>query len=329
MATKHAKSPCCSALVRRFGNRRRQCKRCKRTWSIRKKRRGRKRKRIATALLTRILIERHTIAQERKRSRLSRGGLAVRYGKAMRAIVAEPYPIERLPRGPYILVGDGLWFRFKHTDWVMYLMAVKPAPDTRAYFLDPVLLAGRERYDGWRQAVAAIPPHVKKRIHAFVSDGFRGSQLLAQTHEWIHQRCHFHLLAALVRGKGRKRYRVRSDDLRTHLLEATKILLSSTNITALQRARKTIHSFINRSKCPRYIRKQALEFLEREHDFRIYLRYPKLHLPTTTNAIESTGRIMRLATRTARTPHSLLLRAIAFLRLKSFIICNGAKIQQD
>lgn len=247
----------------------------------------------------------------------------------MRTIVAEPYPIKRLPRGPYILVGDGLWFRFKRTDWVMYLMAVKPARDTRAYFLDPVLMAGRERYEGWRQAVATIPPSVKTRICAFVSDGFRGSQLLAQTNGWIHQRCHFHLLAALVRGKGRKRYRVRSNDLRTHLLEATKILLGSTNTAVLQRARKTIHVLINRPQCPTYIRKQALEFFEREHDFRIYLRYPNLHIPTTTNAIESTGRIVRRATRTARTPNSLLLRAIAFLRLKSFITCNGSKIQQN
>lgn len=90
------------------------------------------------------------IVQERKRSHLSRSGLAARYTKAMHALVAERYPIARLPRGPYALVGDGLWFRFKRIDWVIYLMAVKPAHDTRAYFLDPVLLVGRERYEGWR-----------------------------------------------------------------------------------------------------------------------------------------------------------------------------------
>lgn len=174
-----------------------------------------------------------------------------------------------------------------------------------------------------------IPAVVRKRICAFVSDGFRGSQLLAREHGWIHQRCHFHLLAALVRGKGRRRYRVRGNDLRTHLLGTTKLLLGSTNTAALQRARKVIHSLIKRPTCPVYIRKQALEFLEREEDFRVYLHYPKLQLPTTTNTIESTGRIMRRATRTVRTPQSLLLRATAFLRLKSSIICNGGKIQQN
>lgn len=329
MATQHAKSPCCRRSIWHFGNRRRQCSFCKRTWRIRRKRRGCKKYRPARGLLMRILLERYSFAHEKKRSSLTTSGLSRRLHKALVSVAIQPYPHHRLPHGQYALVGDGLWFRFKRTDWVMYLMAVKPAHYTRAYFLDPVLLVGRERYDGWQQAVASIPHPVKKRICAFVSDGFRGSQLLAQTNGWIHQRCHFHLLAALVRGKGRKQYRVRSDDLRTHLLEATKVLLNSTNNAILQRTRETIHSLINRAKCPTYIRKQALEFLEREHDFRIYLRYPRLHLPTTTNVIESTGRIMRQATRTACTPNSLLLRATAFLRLKSSLMCNGKKSQPN
>lgn len=322
MTTQHAKSPCCRGRISNFGKRRRQCGICKRTWRIRQKHRGRKRKRIATALLNRILLERHTIAQERRNVRLSRSGIALRYVKAMRAVVERRLPLSLL-RGPYALLGDGLYFKFKRKEWVMYLMAVKSARGKKAYFLDPVLLEGRECYERWVQAVIAIPPNVKKCIYAFVSDGFRGSQLLSEQNHWLHQRCHFHLLANLVRGKGKRRYRIRSSRLRDRLLEATRIILNSHRTHELTRARKTTRRLIGRPNCPPYIRKQALEFLEREQDFRTYLMYPKLNLPTTTNAVESTGQMMRRATRTARTPQSLLLRAVAFLRLKKFVICNG------
>ncbi len=322
MATQHAKSPCCRGRINRFGKRRRRCSICKHTWRIRQKHRGRKRKRIATALLDRILLEKHTIAQERRNVRLSRSGIAARYVKAMRSLVDRRHSL-RLPSSPYALLGDGLYFKFKRREWVMYLMAAKSARGKKAYFLDPVLLEGRECYERWVQAITMIPLPVKKRIRAFVSDGFRGSQLLSEQNRWLHQRCHFHLLANLVRGKGKRRYRIRSSRLRDTLLEATRIILNSQSSHLLAQARITARRLINRSTCPPYIRKQALEFLEREQDFRTYLHYPKLHLPTTTSAIESTGRMMRRATRTTRTPESLLLRATAFLRLKKFVICNG------
>src|SRR3989338_574204 len=170
------------------------------------------------------------------------------------------------------------------------------------------------------KAVAAIPPRVKSRVCAFVSDGFRGSQLLSEQNHWLHQRCHFHLLATLVRGKGKRRYLIRSSNLRDKILEATRVILGSRNERVLKQARKILRVLINRLVCPPYIRKQVLEFLEREQDFQTYLRYPNLHLPTTTSAIESTGRMVRRATRTARTPRSLLLRATAFLRLKRYVI---------
>ncbi len=322
MATQHAKSPCCRGSINRFGKRRRQCSSCKRTWRIRQKRRGRKRKRVATALLGRILLERHMIVQERRNVRISRSGIALRYAKAMRSLVGKPHSL-RLLNGPYVLIGDGLYFKFKRREWVVYLLAVKSVRSKKAYFLDPVLLEGRECYERWIQAIATISPTIKNRIHAFVSDGFRGSQLLSERNGWLHQRCHFHLLANLVRGKGKRRYRIRSSSLRDKLLAAARIILSSQSTHALVQARKTIRRLISRPTCPPYIRKQTLEFLEREQDFRTYLQYPKLNLPTTTNAIESTGQMVRRATRTARTPQSLLLRATAFLRLKKFVICNG------
>jgi len=88
---------------------------------------------------------------------------------------------------------------------------------------------------------------------------------------------------------GKRRYRIRSSNLRDKILEATRVILGSRNDRVLQQDRRNILTLINRPVCPPYIRKQALEFLELEQDFQTYLRYPSLRLPTTTSAIESTG----------------------------------------
>jgi len=322
MTTIHTKSPCCQEPIYRFGSRRRQCRKCGRTWRIRGKKRGRKLKRSSARLPQRILISRTRISAWARARNISGAAASFRLTGAMRHMLRAVHR-RIFPPGPYALLGDGLYFKFKRIDWVMYVIAVKPVHSHRAFFLDPMLLPGKESYERWRAAVATIPPEIKKRILAFVSDGFRGSQLISEQNQWLHQRCHFHLLAALVRGKGKRRYRIRSSALRDKILEATRILLYSQNTHMLARARKAIRTRITRPNCPTYVRKQALEFLEREQDFRTYLRYPKLNLPTTTNSIESTGCMMRKATSTARTPESVLLRATAFLRLKKFITCNG------
>jgi len=230
---------------------------------------------------------------------------------------------KRLPRGPYALLGDGLYFKFKRMDWVLYIMAVKPVRSHQAFFLDPVLLEGKESYERWRMAIATILTETKKRILAFVSDGFRGSKLIAKEHGWIHQRCHFHLLMALIRRHGRRSYRVRGAGIRERLLGVVRILL--TTIDAVMERKQTLKAqrLLSHPLCPPWIRKQTIEFLRTVDDFRAYLNHPSFNLPATTNSIESTGKLVRKATSTARTPESVLLRATAFLRLRKSITCNG------
>jgi len=322
METLHAKSPCCQGIVYRFGSRRRQCRACGRTWRIRIKKRGRKLKRSTIRLPERVFRQRARIASWAHRQHLSIAAASFRLRGAMKQALHVTQH-RTFPVGHYALLGDGLYFKFKRREWVMYLMAVKPTHSSKAHFLDPVLLEGRECYERWTQAVATIPPKVKRYIRAFVSDGFRGSQFLSEQNHWLHQRCHFHLLAALVRGKGRRRYRVRGSRVRDRMLEATKILLSSREADTLTHARRTIRTLVKNPLCPPYIRKQAAEFLEREQDFRTYLDYPKLNLPTTTSAMESAGNLVRQAASTARTSKSVLLRATTSLRLRKSITCNG------
>jgi hypothetical protein len=228
-----------------------------------------------------------------------------------------------LPGGPYALLGDGLYFKFKRMDWVMYVMTVKPVTSHRAYFLDPVLRKGKEGYERWRIAIATIPQDIQEHIKAFVSDGFRGSKLLAREHGWIHQRCHFHLLMALIRRRGRRSYRVKSAGVREKMLGTVRLLLSATDSKILNRQKHKVQRLLSHPLCPPWIRIQTVEFLRTLNDFRSYLIHPHLNLPTTTNSIESASKLIRKATSTARTPESVLLRATSFLRLKKSITCNG------
>lgn len=192
------------------------------------------------------------------------------------------------------------------------------------YFLDPVLKQGREKIEMWHEVVRTIPQSPRAQIKGLVSDGLRGFQQLAAANGWTHQRCHFHLLASLVRGKGKRRYLTRGSSVRDKVLRAIRTMLADEPKEKRDRVRRQLRRYITNPTCPAYVRKHVIEFLEREQDFRSHLTYPKLHLPTTTNAMESTNKLMRGATRTARTPQSLLLRATAYLRLKQSVLCNGS-----
>lgn len=319
---RHAKSPCCRERVRRFGRRRRQCGRCRRTWRIRKKRLGRKRGRPPRRFAARVLLEQYSLTQEAKRLGIAESVASKRLARALHAIVKRPLALPR--RGPCALVVDGVYFRFARRERVLYLMALKPVRSRRMYFLDPVLIKGRERLEAWHEAVGTIPPHAKERIRALVSDGLRGFQQLSGREGWKHQRCHFHLLSALVRGKSKRRYTARGSAARDAVLKAVRILLADSPKRKRESARRALSRYVADPSCPTYIRKHVVEFLEREDDFCTYVHHPALNLPITTNAVESAGRLVRKATRTARTPESLLLRATALLRLKKSIVCNGA-----
>lgn len=115
--------------------------------------------------------------------------------------------------------------------------------------------------------------------------------------------------------------------MRDHVLKAVRTMFADEPEQKRNRARRALRQYASDFSCPAYVRKHIIEFLEREQDFRAYLTHPKLNLPTTTNAMESTGNRVRKATRTARTPESLKLRAVVFLRLKRSVVCNGFDAQ--
>lgn len=156
MQSKHAKSPCCAARVRRFGPRRRQCVRCLHTWTVRPKKRGRPAHRTAGTVLQRVLLQGCTLGQLfSRRTGVALPAYRYRFRQALRRFVERSSP-QKIPRGPLVLLADGLWFEFEGIPWVLYLTALKPCRSNQATFLDPMLLPGREGATRWQQSPSRL-----------------------------------------------------------------------------------------------------------------------------------------------------------------------------
>lgn len=209
----------------------------------------------------------------------------------------------------------------------MYLMAVKPFVEHRAYFLDPVLLPGGESYENWQHALSTIPSAMNSRIKAFVSDGFRTAATLAEENGWIHQRCHFHLIAYLQVRRGRRKQQIAGATVREMIYQAIMQLLSTQDLQSIRGATTQLQRAAGRPDCPRSLRMVAAEFLRALPEFRAYLQYPEWHLPTTTGTVEAMCKLIRKRAGTVRTAKSLILWATALIRLKSPITCNGKVLQ--
>lgn len=326
MLSEHAKSPCCGARTHRCGGKRRQCVRCKHTWTIRPKKRGRKRHRITSKALHRVFIDGFTLRQ----LVTLRPGVALptyryRFRKELERFVACPSP-QRLPSGPLVLLADGLWFQFKEKPWVMYLMALKSCKRDSAVFLDPVLLPGTENLARWEEAIAHIPTDASMRIQAVVADNLPGMRRIARRHEWVLQLCHFHLLLKLYGKHGSRPHALRGgavrEEINQYIRQALRLPYGPTLDTTLQHLKHLADTECGTTR----IRMTVRAFLRDWECYRSYLKYPELRLPQTNNATESMGQLIRdmfRRNRAGSNPHSTSMWATAFIRLRPVIKCDS------
>ena len=326
MNSKHAKSPCCGARVRRFGPRRRQCVQCQHTWTIRPRKRGRPAHRMPTCVLHRVLVEGFALGQLfSKRPGVALPAYRYRFRQALRRFVARPSP-QKIPRGPLVLLADGLWFEFDGLPWVLYLTALKPCRGNYAIFLDPQLLPGKEGASSWQQALAAIPPDATRRIQAMVVDNLPGMRRLAHERQWVLQLCNFHLLLKLQAQRRGVRYMLRGGPVREKIHQLIRSALELPDGDLLSRTLKRLER-LSQGDCgtPR-IQTTVREFLRSLQFYRAHLTHPHLGLPRTTNSVESMCRLLREMFRSSRAgsnPASILLWAAALIRMRPRMTCNG------
>lgn len=325
MVTRHAVSACCHASVQHFGGRRRRCARCGRTWRIHPHRRGRKRARASLTVLRRTIDERHGLAYQVPGRGRTVAGQRKRFQRTLQRWLAHAHP-PRIPAGPLVLLIDGVRCRFARQDWTLYLLAVKPLAESRAYFLDPRVRPGGESGRAWDQILDELGPEFLHRIVALVSDGFRGSHTLALRQHWLHQRCHFHLVAQLHERRGRHLRLVGAGATET-IYAAIREAVVTDSAPVLRRLQRQLRAAVARPECPRRVRLIVHGVLRHLDAFRTYRRYPQLHLPTTTNVLESMARRLRDRIRPLRTPAALQRWAVAIIRLRPILRCNGQLYQ--
>ena len=323
----HGESHSCIRNAWIHGERRGQCAICGKTWTIWEKKRGRKRSRPDRNLLKKIFVERqrlHQTAGVRLR-RISLSGASRRLVRTMEG-KEEKAITDGFSAASYILLIDALWHRFGNQSYTLYLRALKRINGHTARFLPPLLLPGKENLKGWQTTINDINPKLKGRIHAVVSDGWRGIERLAKQHHWILQRCHFHLIAQLQVNRGRRKH-LPDQSMREEMYQiARKLLITKTKVRWYK---EQLALLIQHPDCPKRLKAILRDYLRYLRHFRSYLNHPELNLPTTINAMESMNKQIRQMCRPLRTPVSLLRWATHFLKFNQDIVCNGVQTPQN
>lgn len=157
------KSLCCNAPAVIHGARRRLCTKCEKTWTIRPKKRGRKSKRVRTSLGSSILKNASSLRGLSATRGISREVLRKKFHRSIKNKFVVKSLTKSLPVGPLIAIIDGLWVsqdkhkRVTHTCFIVLLRSVY---EDKAR----VAIVKLKIFD-------QIPPSVKKRIVALISDG--------------------------------------------------------------------------------------------------------------------------------------------------------------
>jgi len=329
MATLHENLHDCREYAQRHGGKRRRCSLCGHTWSVHKRKRGRKRRRVSHSLPKMVLLDREPTGRLSQRHRCSRYALYRRVRQACEQLVQHPLDAQLLLDEALVLVADGLWFKFQGHRWVLYNMALRPVVSERAYFLDPVLLEGREYGRCWRQALAtALAPEQRRRVCAFVTDGFRGAKAIAAANGWVLQRCHWHVLATLRSMLGARNKKIKGRKIRQSIYQLVCEALRTSDETRAREICRELEGLAHHRYCHVRLRYIVCGFVKEIDDFRAYIRYPELCLPNTIGALESMHSQLRDVVSRTRTPQAVLLRIRSFLRFHPSIICRTAKNPQ-
>lgn len=314
------KSVCCGVKIIRFGGKRRQCTACRKTWRVHPASRGRKALRGSTHYLEKVFCARLSVKQLSIHSKLSEASIYKRFNKSLNASVGKKRIIH-ISGKKLILIIDAQWKYFQGKLWTLYFLALKSTDSKKVKILDPVLSIGKESARNWNEIIEALPSSVKNRIVALVSDGIRGIETISDDHEWIIQRCHFHLLSPLQKRRG-KRASTPGRLVRERIYCLVKQALKETSFSKLDSICKELAWLAKHPRCPKSMKMIVRDFLRRLSEFRSFLEYPDLQLPTTTNVMESINSMVVYITRSVNTPGSWHKWATACIRAKSIFTCE-------
>lgn len=323
MNKKHAKSPCCRAKIIKHGGKRRRCAKCKKVWTIRPKRRGRKARRMEAEPVRKYLKhERVPISREH------RAGTVIATRSARLRKERDSFNKKQswcsVPDGPLILIADAI-VKYRNGQWhTWFFMFLRAVDGVDAVIVPPYYAEGREVCSEWCNALETIPPDALKRVKALVSDGHRGLMREAMWRGWLIQRCHIHLIMAIQARRSRwAMSRKRSEGEELHIL--TNCVLTDPCQKKVTQALTRIEEigWMTKSKM---LKKVLQGFVTSADDYRTYLNHPELNLPTTSNTAESLNALvddLSSRARGFRTVTSLNAWIIALCKERGTIKCRG------
>jgi hypothetical protein len=295
----------CGHVWVKFGGRRRKCKRCNLTKSVHPRRRGRKKTLKVERTAKRVFGDCFTMKQLSLLSNLGKDGLAWRVEQAAIRTGSKLDYNHVPPEVNLVLIVDATWRMFKTRWHTVYVLAVKPVNENKAYVLPVKVLSRKENLEDWRQVLEQIPADIRKRIRCLVSDGFRGLGSVANGLGWYHQRCYAHLALALTLHQG-KRFRSPTEKkFRDTLIRRTKRMVSTKDVNETKWCRDRILTDIQDRKCNKKLAAIILEATRSWHDFRTYLNHPELNIPRTSNTVESWHKDIQRRTNHINTPTAL------------------------
>jgi len=282
----HAKSSCCGTKIVRFGERRKRCTKCLRTWRPRKKKRGRKQKRVSKNIVEKyfsnLLPSFYAKAKEHEKEPDSD---EYRLQKS-RDLFLRTTDWPTLPEdGPLILVADAKRKKVRGKMTTVYLILVRPISESTAFIHRPHIEEGNETVNGWDRAFDTLPSSVKNRVLALVCDGHRGLVYSAKWRKWKIQRCNFHLIKSLTVRRSVRSTRGHAV-VGTKILSLAEIILTTKDAELLRRSISEIEA-IGWEARSGSLRAVVTGFLNHLEEYRTYILFPELHLPRTSNSGES------------------------------------------
>lgn len=323
MNKKHEKSTCCKSKIIRFGNRRRQCTQCHRTFRMWQRKRGRKKRRVtirfALSFLCRDVASLASLARKRNCSETHLQTLL----KRSRDLFIQHTSWPQIPEGQLLLIADAVLEYIEQKWHTVYLMLVRSVSGTEAFLIPSVIALGTETPEGWKQALHTISPSIKTRITAIVCDGHNGLIIEAKLSHWIIQRCHFHLIARL---QMRLSWRIPEKRMNTEIIFShIYTILQSRDLMAVHRSLAVL-VVKRKDSSSKEIRRILAGFITNYQHYRSYLVYPEYNLPTTNNSAESlASSIADLKHRLRGFPTITSFKqwVMALLKFKKKITCNG------
>ena len=316
-ACKHSKSI-------KFGGRRRQCTSCKKTWTVRARKRGVKPKKNRVANLQKTFIEKFTLVQQSRRVSVSANGFSKRHAHTLATLCNKPWP-HLFPQGNLILVMDAMWFTLDEEEHTVYLTGFRNVHEDTLHFSPPILRPGHESQKEWKEVIWNIPDNVRSRICAVVSDSFSGSGGIAKKQGWIFQRCQAHLLLRLSTLCGDNKLAVSWREGRQVIKHLMHTLMNTKDETKVTKIVEQLLTLAYNPRCPQRLYQIVKRTMRTLHEYRACYLHPKLRLPATTNAVENTnGRIRSVLNRArgCRTPESLIQWITAFIWFHPTVKCR-------